>query len=250
MTKRLKTFGVLIAAAALAAGCAAGKAFRLAEAATKAGDLDQAVVYYRQAAQEDPNNANYKIALQRASLAASRAHLDKARDFESKDQLEAAVSEYRLASEYDPTNRLAANKVAAIERTLRERAEAARPKPAIQGMRERARASSEPALINLNQVLPLIRFNNASLRDVLTAIAGATGINVTYDRDVAGSSGHRAARRRHAGAGAEPADDDEPAVVQGDQRPDDLRFPGRAAETHPVRRPGRADVLPVAHRCD
>jgi general secretion pathway protein D len=184
VTKRLNTFGAILAAVVVAAGCAAGKAFRLGDEAFRAGNLDQAVVYYRQAAQADPNNANYKIALQRASLAASRAHLDKAREFESKDQLEAAVSEYRLASEFDPSNRLAANKVAEIERTLRERAEAARPKPASQAMRERARASSEPALINLNQVLPLIRFNNASLRDVLTAIAGATGINVTYDRDV------------------------------------------------------------------
>ena len=184
MTKRLNTFGAILAAVVVAAGCAAGKAFRLGDAAFRAGDLDQAVVYYRQAAQADPDNANYKIALQRASLAASRAHLDKARDFESKDQLEAALGEYRLATEYDPSNRQAANKVAEIDRTLRERAEAARPKPPIQSMRERARASSEPALINLKQVLPLIRFNNASLRDVLTAIAGATGINVTYDRDV------------------------------------------------------------------
>ena len=32
-------------------------------------------------------------------------------------------------------------------------------------------------------MLPEIRFNNASLRDILNFIAKATGINVTYDRD-------------------------------------------------------------------
>ena len=44
-------------------------------------------------------------------LAASRAHFDKAREFEEKDQLEAARGEYQLASEYDSSNRQAAAKV-------------------------------------------------------------------------------------------------------------------------------------------
>ena len=66
--------------------------------------------------QAAPDNPNYKIALERAMLAASRAHLDKAREFEEQDQLEAARGEYRLASEYDPSNRLAAAKVAALDR--------------------------------------------------------------------------------------------------------------------------------------
>src|SRR4029450_1161044 len=56
---------------------------------------------------------------------------------------------------------------------------------AIQQMRERARAASaEPALLNFTTMLPAIRFNNASLRDILNTIANVTGINVTYDRDV------------------------------------------------------------------
>src|SRR5882762_10820347 len=33
------------------------------------------------------------------------------------------------------------------------------------------------------EVLPEIRFNNTSIRDILNFIANATGINVTYDRD-------------------------------------------------------------------
>ncbi len=184
MRTRFKTVTVVGAIALLAmvvAGCAANKAFRQGEAAVRGGDLDQAVVYYRKAAQAAPDNANYKIALERTLLAASRAHLDKAHDFESKDQLEAALGEYRIASEYDPTNRLAGTKIAALERTIRERADAARPKPAIQAMRERARAS-EPALINLTTPLPLIKFQNASLRQILDTIGSTAGINVTYER--------------------------------------------------------------------
>ncbi len=184
MRARFKTLGVLGAFALLAlvaGGCAASKAFRQGEAAIRGGDLDQAVVYYRKAAQAAPDNANYKIALERTLLAASRAHLDKAHDFESKDQLEAALGEYRIASEYDPTNRLAGTKIAALERTIRERADAARPKPAIQAMRERARAA-EPALINLTTPLPLIKFQNASLRQILDTIGSTAGINITYER--------------------------------------------------------------------
>src|SRR4051812_10214850 len=102
MTKRCKGVGLLLALTLVAGGCAAGQAIRQAETQMRAGNLDEAVAAYRKAVQAAPDNANYKIALQRALIAASRAHLEKARDFEQKDQLEAALGEYKLASEYDP----------------------------------------------------------------------------------------------------------------------------------------------------
>jgi general secretion pathway protein D len=185
MTTRLKGLGLLLALALVAGGCAAGKAFRTGEAAMRTGDLDQAVAAYRKAVQASPANANYKIALQRAMLAASRAHLERARDFEQKDQLEAALGEYRQASEYDPTNGSAAAKVQALERTIRDRIEASRPKPPIVAMRERARAAAAPPLLNPSSREPLnIRFPNTSLKDILTFIGTATGINISYDREV------------------------------------------------------------------
>jgi type II secretory pathway component GspD/PulD (secretin) len=174
---------VLVALAALAVGCAAGSAFRKGESLMRSGDLDMAVASFRKAVQADPDNAHYKISLQRAMLAASRMHVERARQYEQMDQLEAALGEYKLAAEYDPTNRLVTSKVSDLDRTIRERVEASRPKPAIQIARERARAASTPApLLNLNTRLTAIRYNNASLRDILGAIAASTGINVTYDR--------------------------------------------------------------------
>ena len=74
----------------------------------RAGDPDQAVVHYRAAVQSSPDNPNYKIALERAMLAASRAHLDRAKEFESQDQLDAARGEYRLTSEYSRHSRYCA----------------------------------------------------------------------------------------------------------------------------------------------
>jgi general secretion pathway protein D len=170
---------------AMAAGCTAGKAFRQGEEAAKAGNLDEAVAAYRRAVQSDPDNANYKIALERAQLAASRAHLERAREFEANDQLEAALGEYRQASEYDPANRSATAKVAELDRTIRQRIEASRPRPPIEQMRERARAASAPPILNPASREPLrVVFNNSSLRDILNAIGQMAGINVTYDREV------------------------------------------------------------------
>ena len=63
--------------------------------------------------------------------------------------------------------------------------EAARPPPAITQLRERARAASPEPILNPASREPLnIRFNNASLRDILNFIGMATGINMTYDREV------------------------------------------------------------------
>ena len=183
MTNRLRAVGVLLALALLAGGCAAGQAFRQGDAATRAGDLDQAVAAYRRAVQADPDNPRYKIALERAMQAASRLHQDRARAFEQQDQLEAALGEYKLASEYDPTNRGLATKVASVDKTLRDRAEAARPRPAGQQLRERARAAAAEPVLSPTARFPLTT-NNTSLRDTLNFIANLTGINVTYDRDV------------------------------------------------------------------
>jgi len=178
---------VLIAAVALAAGgCAAGKAFRQGEVAMNAGNLDEAVAAYRKATQASPNNANYRIALQRAMQAASRQHLDKARQFEQSDQLEAALGEYRQASEYDPSNRTATAKVAELDRTIRERIEASRPRPAIEQLRQRARQASAEPVLNPSSREPLnLRFNNVSVRDILTTIASASGFSVSFDREFA-----------------------------------------------------------------
>jgi general secretion pathway protein D len=186
MATRLRGLGVLLALVLVASGCAADKAFRQGESSMRAGNLDEAVGAYRKAAQAEPDNATYKIALQRAMQAASRAHIEKAHEFEKQDQLEAALGEYKAASEYDPSNRLASSKIAELDRTIREHIEASRPKPAIQGMRERARAASAEPILNPASREPLnLHFNNVSLRDIMNAIGAAHGIGVSFDREFA-----------------------------------------------------------------
>jgi general secretion pathway protein D len=173
---------IVIVIASLLAGCAAGRAFGRGDSAARAGDWDAAVEFYRRAVQEDPTDPNYQIALERAMITASNQHLDQARVFEARTQLEEALREYRRASEYDPGNRLVAAKIIEIERRIRDLAEASRPQPSIQQMREVARQSLP--LLNPASRDPIdVIFNNASLRDILNSIGMASGINITYERD-------------------------------------------------------------------
>jgi Flp pilus assembly secretin CpaC len=165
------------------AACATSRAFMRGERAARAGDWDAAVEYYRQAMQDDPDRAEYKIAYERATLAASTLHTDRARKAEAEGRLEEALREYRRASELDSTNRQVAAKTAEIERLLLERIEAARPRPQIDRLREEAqRVSPEPILSPTTPLGP-VNFNNASVREILQFIGQATGINVLFDRD-------------------------------------------------------------------
>ena len=180
--RRLTKVTALVLALALITGCAAGRAFRRGEDRARVGDWDAAVTYYRTAVQADPDRPEYRIALERAMLNASRLHFDNARALEAKDQLDAALVEYRRTVEFDPGNTQARDKVVQLERTIRDRIEASRPKPAIALLREQARQVSPAPLLNPASRVPLdIRFTQASLRDILTFIANNSGINVIYD---------------------------------------------------------------------
>ena len=173
---------VLIALSLLAAGCGASRSYGRAENAARAGDWDAAVEYYRRAVQQSPERTDYKIALERAMINASHQHLNQAQLAEARGELEEALREYRRASDFDPPNRQLAAKVMDIERRIRDQYEAQPPNNIAQ-LREQARQAGPPPLIKLNEVLPEVRFNNTSIRDILNTIANITGINVTYDRD-------------------------------------------------------------------
>ena len=180
--RRLTRVCALVLVTALLGGCAAGRAFSRGEERARLGDWDSAVPYYRTAVQADPDKPEYRIALERAMLNASRLHFDNARSLEAKDQLDAALLEYRRTVEFDPGNTQALDRVIQLEKIIRDRIEASRPKPAIVQLREQARQVSPTPLLNPASRAPLdYNFKQASLRDVLTFIGSATGINVIYD---------------------------------------------------------------------
>jgi general secretion pathway protein D len=179
---RLTRVSALLLAIALLSGCAANRAFRRGEGRARLADWDAAVTYYRQAAEKDPNRAEYRIALERAMLNASRVHFDNARQLETKDQLDAALLEYRRTTDFDPSNRQAADKVIQLEKTIRDRIEAARPQPAIVQLRQQAQQAGAAPLLNPASRDPIrVVFTQASLREILTFLGNAAGINITYD---------------------------------------------------------------------
>jgi type II secretory pathway component GspD/PulD (secretin) len=177
---RIAVIGLL---AITVTACAASRAFSRGERASRAGDWDAAVEYFRQAVQDDPDRAEYKIAYERATFAASGMHADRARRAETEGRIEEALREYRRAAELDPTNRLVAAKAGELEQIIRDKIEAARPRPQIEKLREEAqRVAAEPILSPTTPLGP-VRFINASVRDILTFMGQSTGINVLFDRD-------------------------------------------------------------------
>jgi general secretion pathway protein D len=185
MNSRLaRTIIVLALAAATAAGCASGRAFARGEAAGRAGDWEAAVGFYRQALDDDPDRPDYKIALERAMLAASAMYVERGRQFEEANQLDEALRAYRKAQEFEPSNRQLSAKAAQLERTIRERIEAATPPPDIERLRQQAARRTVEPILNPKSREPLVvNFVNTSLRDILAFIGNLTGINVTFDRD-------------------------------------------------------------------
>ncbi|MEZ5290099.1 MAG: hypothetical protein R2745_03375 [Vicinamibacterales bacterium] len=182
-SRLVRAAGTILAIVALAA-CGASRSYRRGVAAANAQQWDEAVEYYRQALQGAPDKPEYRIALERAMQAAAAFHVSRARTFETDGRDDEALREYQKSLEYDPSNRSIAAHAAEIDRTLRERIEASRPRPPIEALREQARrASQEPVLNPSSNELLNLRFSNTSLRDLLNFIGNSTGINVTFDRD-------------------------------------------------------------------
>src|SRR6185436_3964477 len=174
---------LLLLAVLASTGCGASRAFRHGQDAVRVADWDAAVMHFTKAVQSDPDSAEYKIHLRRAQEEAARMHIEKARDLEAKDQLDAALIEYRRSLDLVATDRITAAKVAELERRIRERIEATRPKPQIDVLRTQARAQGAPPLLTPSSREP-IRLNfgaSSSLRDILNFIGTASGINITYD---------------------------------------------------------------------
>src|SRR5436190_18757155 len=162
----------LLVVALLVSGCTASRAFRHGQGRARVGDWDEAIKYFTKAVQENPDNGEYRVHLRRAQDEAYHAHTERARDLEKKDDLEGALAEYRKALEIVSTDRIVSSKVAELERAIRERVEANRPKPRIDQLRTEARGVNAPPLLDPASRVPLhITFGaSSSLRDIINFI--------------------------------------------------------------------------------
>ena len=182
MLNAIRRWVLLGVAVALVAGCATGASMRRAKAAADKGDWDTAVAHYRDALRRNPNAVDVRIALERATRAASADHVRRARELEAQDQLAGALAEYRLAADLDVSNTFALTKAVELERRIREQLDAARPRTRLEQLR------SDPAVAGqirrLHPRAPItVQFLSTSVRQALQTISDLTGINVTYDQD-------------------------------------------------------------------
>ena len=138
--------------------------------------------HFTEALQANPDNAEYKIELERAMQNAARDHISaRARSRSRRISSTRRCIEYKKAVEMDASNRLAATRAAELERTIRDRIEKSRPRPAIEKLRQQARAQGAPVLNPADRTPLKLSFNNSSLRDILNFIGTTTGINIQFD---------------------------------------------------------------------
>src|SRR6185503_1021388 len=102
--RRLHGTTLWLASCLVAAGCAGSGALHRGQSAEQRQEYDAAVVEYAKALRERPDDANARLALERAKLRASQDHFMRGRRFAALGKLDQALIEYEVASELNPTN--------------------------------------------------------------------------------------------------------------------------------------------------
>lgn len=85
-------------------GCAGSKQYDLGRKLADAGDYDQAIRHYRDAVQEDPDNAKYIDALADAEEKAAEKHVQRAEQLLSENRPAQAVRELEIALQQMPAH--------------------------------------------------------------------------------------------------------------------------------------------------
>jgi general secretion pathway protein D len=164
--------------------CTGSRAFREAREEEALGHWDLAVLKYSRAAELDPKDNRYRIALARARIKASQAHFDKGKLYRASARPELAVVEIQQAVLLDPTNQYAEVE---LRKAREEAAKAIADRTGesrIEGLKREARgararlpilepASDRPINLNFPQPKPV--------KQIYKALADAAGINVIFD---------------------------------------------------------------------
>ena len=175
----------LLLAAALASGCAAGRAYRSGQKEAERGNWDLAVARLTRAVQKDPDNIRYRISLENARVQASRFHYQEARKALAAENLEKAIEELEIAVKYDPSNKLASDELSVVRARLAARSEEQRRLSDFDSMRARAQAMRLPVpVLSPRSTAPIVlKFQDQSLQNVFEALGKVAGVNVLFDPD-------------------------------------------------------------------
>jgi general secretion pathway protein D len=179
-----RRLAVWLVLSAIASGCASSAPIRHGRDAERRKDYDRAVVEYTKAVRQNPDDADARMALERAKVRASQDHFYRARRFAALGKLDQAMVEYEVASELNPTNSDIDEELRTTRNKLRAKIAVAREgKTELQTIIERARDLPPPGL-DLPQGVKMpasLTFRDATSRDVFTAIARLANISLIFD---------------------------------------------------------------------
>jgi general secretion pathway protein D len=169
---------------ALATACATSSAFRQGQSAERAGDFDRAVVEYRKAIREKPDDRGARLGLERVRVRASQDHYFRGRRLAAAERFEEALIEFQIAAELNPSDATADAALRDTRQRLRTKVSVSREgKTELQTLIDRSRTFA-PAGLELPNGAKLpdsLVFSNASSRAVFTAVARFAGISIVFD---------------------------------------------------------------------
>lgn len=214
MAKITRAVAVLVAVILLA-GCSGSMAFKRGEKFAVEGDWDRAVIEYRQALRDDPENVGFKTRLTKAVDMAATVHIERANHYMRERNSAAAQYESQQALVYSPANNKAAQvlesaqKLGEIDRRMtaaKDYMAAGRPNDAlnqyykvldIEPENEYAAAQIEKVTkrkvesetnqdeLTLASDQPItLSFKDAKLKDVFEFLAKLSGVSIVFDEDV------------------------------------------------------------------
>jgi general secretion pathway protein D len=180
----ISKFAATALLAALLVSCTSYRAYQEAVEFEKLENWDKAVVKYAEALEVDPHNARYQMALERAKMAASRAHFEKAKSLRAAGHLELAALELELVVKLDPTNQYAAVELAKAIRALRESKE--NDITIAEKKRRVTMEKAQPPQLNpaSDQPITLSFPRPTPVKDIYQALGNSFGINVLFDQSV------------------------------------------------------------------
>lgn len=158
------------------AACSSTGPYAAGRKAARAGQWDVAVDFYQRAVAEAPDDVEYRIALERARLEASRVNLRDARARSAAGDIDEAIATYEIALAYDPTNRYVRDELDELQRRNR------RPPAAVSRERVTPFRTEDPVLDPSSPEPIHVEFPaGTSLRTVLESLGELAGVNLLFD---------------------------------------------------------------------
>jgi general secretion pathway protein D len=175
---------LVLAAALLAAGCAASAALNRGREAERRQEYDAAVAEYTKAVRLKPDDPNARLALDRAKTRAALDHYQRGRRLDAVGRYEQALVEYEAAAELNPSSAEIDEAVRETRNRLRSKIAVSREgKTELQTLIDRTRDLPAPGLdLPADVKMPeSLFFSGASSRIVFLAIAKIAGISLGFD---------------------------------------------------------------------